>query len=193
MSGSQAAGEPSVLDVLDAVDALVGDARRVPFSSNVVVNEGELTDLLDRIRTSLPDELAEARHLLDERERILVGTEEEAARLREEAEQQARHLIEEGRAQVAALRAQAQAEIRRLLDEAHAQAEQLVSADAVAKIAAERSAVLMRETEESAQRVAAEADEYVRAVMTGLEEQLVKATETVRRGLKALTPPRRRR
>ncbi len=60
MSGSQAAGEPSVLDVLDAVDALVGDARRVPFSSNVVVNEGELTDLLDRIRSSLPDELAEA-------------------------------------------------------------------------------------------------------------------------------------
>jgi hypothetical protein len=29
--------------------------------------------------------------------------------------------------------------------------------------------------------------------MTGLEEQLVKATTTVRRGLKALAPPQRRR
>jgi cell division septum initiation protein DivIVA len=192
-TGSEEPGVPSVLDVLEAVDALVAEARRVPFSGNVVVNDSELTDMLDRIRTSLPEELVEAQRLLDQRERILVGTEEEAAQMRERAEAEAQRLVEEAQARVEALRVQVQTEVRRLLDQARAQAEKLVSADAVAQIASERSAVLLHDAEENAQRVAAEADEYVRAVMTGLEEQLVKATTTVRRGLKALAPPQRRR
>jgi cell division septum initiation protein DivIVA len=182
-----------VLDVLEALDALVAEARRVPFSGNVVVNDSELSDLLDRIRTSLPDEVVEAQRLLEDRERILVGTEEEAARMREQAGAEARRLVEEAQARVEGLRTQAQAEARRVLDEARAQAEKLVSTDAVAKIASDRAAVLLHDAQENAQRVAAEADDYVRAVMTGLEEQLVKATTTVRRGLKALAPPPRRR
>lgn len=191
--GSQGEGVPSVLDVLEALDALVAEARRVPFSGNVVVNDSELSDLLDRIRTSLPDEVVEAQRLLEDRERILVGTEEEAARMREQAGAEARRLVEEAQARVEGLRTQAQAEARRVLDEARAQAEKLVSTDAVAKIASDRAAVLLHDAQENAQRVAAEADDYVRAVMTGLEEQLVKATTTVRRGLKALAPPPRRR
>ncbi|MGO8687674.1 MAG: hypothetical protein ACLQT7_10945 [Candidatus Dormibacteria bacterium] len=198
---------PSSIDLLDALDAMLNQAHRVPFSGNVVVNDQELLQLVDRIRLSLPREVVRAQRLLDERERVLRDTQERAEDVTESAEiaarelaqnadAQARELVQRARAEAAQLGERAEAEARRLVAEAEAHAAQLVSEHSVVRAAEERGAILLREAEARALQVsgqaeayAHDADDYVRAVMTELEGHLVAATETVRKGLGTLAVP----
>jgi cell division septum initiation protein DivIVA len=195
---------PSTIDLLDALDTLLNEAHRVPFSASVMVNDQDVLQLVDRIRLSLPQDVVRAQRILDERERVLTDTEERAREiaeraeaaaqeLRERVEGQARELIQRARTEAAALGARAEADAARTVAEAQAHAERLVSEHVVVRLAEERAAVLIREAEERAQSVSADAeryardaDDYVRAVMGELEGQLVAATETVRKGLGTL-------
>ncbi len=58
----------SIFDVLDQLEALVNQSRRVPLTPNVVINEDEILDAIDQIRVGLPDEIKEARLVLETRE-----------------------------------------------------------------------------------------------------------------------------
>jgi cell division septum initiation protein DivIVA len=216
-AGPRSPGEapPSTLDLLDALEALLTEARRVPFSGSVMVNDQELMQLVDRIRLSLPADVVQAQRLLDQRERVLSDTEERAGDLAARAESaarqlaertaaQARELTERARAEAAQLGERAEAEARRLVTEAQAHAERLVAEHTVVRAAEERAARLLHDAEERAAAItsaaegyARDADDYVRAVMTELEDHLVTATATVRKGLSTLasaeTPRKRRR
>ncbi len=204
-AGSRAPGEapPSTLDLLDALEALLTEARRVPFSGSVMVNDGDLIQLIDRIRLSLPADVVQAQRLLDQRERVLSDTEERAGDLAARAETaarqlaqrtaaQARELTDRAHAEAAQLGERAEAEARRLVTEAQAQAQRMVAEHTVVRAAEERAATITS----AAEGYARDADDYVRAVMTELEEHLVTATATVRKGLSTLAsaePPRKKR
>jgi vacuolar-type H+-ATPase subunit H len=210
MSGEpRQAGEapPSTIDLLDALDALLNEAHRVPFSGSVMVNEQDLLQLMDRIRLSLPQDVVRAQRLLDERERVLRDTQERAqdvtevaamtARERvERAEEQARGLLERAHDEALQLGEAAATEAGRLVADAEARAAHLVAEHSVVRAAEERGAILLREAEARALAVSAEAeaysrdaDDYVRTVMTELEAHLVAVTETVRKGLGSLAGP----
>ena len=198
---------PSTLDLLDALDALLAEARRVPFSGSVVVNDEQLMQLVDRIRLSLPEEVVRAQQLLDERERLFRDSQEHAEGVVERAETAARELSERVEAHVSELARRAQedaahlgeradAEARRKVEEARALAEQLVSDHAVLRAAQERATSLLQEAGDNAAKMTAdaegyarEADEYVRSVMADLEERLTTAADTVRKGLPTLATP----
>jgi cell division septum initiation protein DivIVA len=189
------------------VDALLTEARRVPFSGSVMVNDEELMQLVDQVRLSLPDDMVQAHRILDERERVLRDTSERADELAERAEaaarlvgerasEQARELGQRARAEAEQVVARAQADARRLVEEAQAEAGRLVADHTVVRLAQERAAILLEEAEAraaqittAAQAYARDADEYVQTVMTELEQRLVTATETVRKGLRTLAAP----
>ena len=105
---------PSTLDLLDALEAMLTEARRVPFSGSVVVNDQELVQLIDRVRLSLPADVVQAQRLLDQRERVLTDTEERAGDLTARAEAAARQLAERTAAQARELTDRAQAEAAQL-------------------------------------------------------------------------------
>ncbi|MBV8301615.1 MAG: hypothetical protein JOY68_06805, partial [Candidatus Dormibacteraeota bacterium] len=86
---------PGVLDAVDELEELVSTARRVPLSANVMVNEDEVLELVDRIRLALPEELVAARHLVQDRDRLMAGAEQEAEQLLATAEQESERLVRE--------------------------------------------------------------------------------------------------
>lgn len=73
----------SIFDVLDRLEALVNQSRRLPLTSSIVVGEEEILEALDQIRVALPDEVREARMVLETRD----------ARLREAADQAEQTLL----------------------------------------------------------------------------------------------------
>ncbi len=103
----------SVIDLLDRMETLVNQSRRVPLTPNIVVNEEELLDTLDHIRVGLPDEVKEARLLLEEREQRLRDASQQAQQIVAAAEERADRLTDDHEI---ARRAQADAE--RMLAEA---------------------------------------------------------------------------
>lgn len=70
-----------VHDKLDELTAVLEDARSMPMSASCIVNRAELLALVDEIRALLPEELAHADLLLQEREAILAESRQEAQKI----------------------------------------------------------------------------------------------------------------
>ena len=105
-------------EVLDHLTALVEDARALPMSASCVVNRAEVLDLVDEARRVLPAELADARRLLVDRDRLLEQGRVKAERLVEQAREEQARLVE-----ATAVYTRAQAEADRMLEHAHDAAE----------------------------------------------------------------------
>lgn len=153
-----------VVDIINALEELLAGARRLPFTANVVVNEEEILELVDRVRVALPDDLRSARHTLDEREQIVERATRDAAELNQRATEEAERMVREA--------------------QAHASA--LVDEHAIVRAATEQAAALVSAAEEQAAAQRRAADDYAREVMERLEEQLERWLGTVREGIGAL-------
>ena len=57
------------------------NARHVPLSNNVMVNEDEAMELIDQIRFNLPDEIKQANWTVSEQQRIITEAHAEFKRL----------------------------------------------------------------------------------------------------------------
>ncbi|MGB9802392.1 ATPase [Desulfofundulus sp.] len=81
--------------ILNEMEEMIENSPRIPMTRRVMVDEDRLLDYLDRIRTTLPEELRQARWLLQEREKVLADTRKEAGRLLEDAQKQLERRAEE--------------------------------------------------------------------------------------------------
>ena len=84
-----------VLVLIDKLDALVRNAKKVPLRGEVRVDKEELSDLLDQLCVALPEELKEARWIVKERAEMLAAAEREAERILGEARERQTQLVVE--------------------------------------------------------------------------------------------------
>jgi ABC-type Fe3+/spermidine/putrescine transport system ATPase subunit len=82
-----------ILQLIDRLEELFNDAKAVPFTHNVVIDEDRMLEIIDRMRIVIPDEVKKAQQILGQRDRFLAQAQEEAERTislaREKAEQMA--------------------------------------------------------------------------------------------------------
>ena len=80
-----------ILQLIDRLEELFNEARAVPFTHNVVVDEDRMLEVIDQMRIVIPDEVKKANQVLSQRERFLAQAQEEADRTialaRDKAEQ----------------------------------------------------------------------------------------------------------
>jgi vacuolar-type H+-ATPase subunit H len=67
----------------------VQNARHVPLSTQVMVNEDEIMELIDQLRFNLPDEIKQANWTVSEQQRIITEAHSEAARIMSRANERA--------------------------------------------------------------------------------------------------------
>ncbi|HMQ52108.1 MAG TPA: ATPase [Anaerolineae bacterium] len=84
-----------ILHLIDRLEALVSESFHLPFTTNVIVQEDALLDIIDQMRVSIPEEVKLAKRTEAERERMLLQAQEEANRLVEMAREKARQMTEE--------------------------------------------------------------------------------------------------
>ena len=65
--------------LIDRLEALVSTSRRVPFG-RVLLDEQEILEIIDQMRLSLPNEINQARRVLQERDQIIGQAQSEAER-----------------------------------------------------------------------------------------------------------------
>ncbi len=146
----------------------------MPVVGKVLVDEAEVLDLIDQLKVAVPRSVREAKALLQERERILEQARAEAEHMLAEAQRYAEakasqsEVVLIAQRQAAELRQEAEREAERLIEEAR-----------------RRAAELVGRAEEEAARREAEADRYVREVLTDLEGRLTGALAAVKKGLGA--------
>jgi cell division septum initiation protein DivIVA len=110
-----------ILYLVDRLENLITSSKKMPLSNSLLVREGEILKIIELMRTAIPDEIKQARRIIQEKERILAQGQADAstllARAREETE---RVMNREGLLRAAEARSQ------ELLREATEQAKEIV-------------------------------------------------------------------
>ncbi|MGD9572154.1 MAG: ATPase [Thermoleophilia bacterium] len=78
-----------VLELIDKLDDLIHNARAVPLTDQVRIDREEIYDLLDQMRSTIPEEVKQARWIVKERQEMLAEAKREAERLVAEARDKA--------------------------------------------------------------------------------------------------------
>lgn len=81
------------LKVMEEFEDLISKSKRVPLTSNVIINEGKIYDFLDKLKASFPEEFKQARWIVKERDQVLDDSRKEADRIVKEAQENANKLI----------------------------------------------------------------------------------------------------
>lgn len=154
-----------VFEALDGLVAIVEEARSIPATRSCIVPRGEVLDLLDDIRESIPAELDDAQDVLDDRDQILAVAETESERIVREARESAQQLVADAQAEAEAIVVAAQEDADVRVNEANH----------------EYQALTARAQEDSERMVEAGRDAYDRAVAEGEAERdrLVSQTEVI--------------
>jgi cell division septum initiation protein DivIVA len=74
---------------------LISESFRVPLSTYLVINEEDCLDLIDQMRTAIPQEIKAGERIQQERERIIAQAQEEAERVVQLARDEASGLLEQ--------------------------------------------------------------------------------------------------
>lgn len=85
----------NALAIIDELLASVESAKKVPLTNRVMLDQDEMLDLLERLRDELPEELAQARWLMRDRDKVILHARTEAERVLREAAAKAEELSRE--------------------------------------------------------------------------------------------------
>jgi vacuolar-type H+-ATPase subunit H len=84
-----------VLVLIDKLDDAIHNARSVPLTDSVMIDREEIYDILDQMRSTIPEEIKQARWIVKERQEMLAEAKAEAERLVAEAQERAENLANE--------------------------------------------------------------------------------------------------
>ena len=83
-----------ILQLIDRLEELFNDAKAVPFTHNVVVDEDRMLELIDQMRIAIPDEVKKAQQVMAQRDRVMAQAQEEANRTLQLSRDKAEQLVE---------------------------------------------------------------------------------------------------
>ena len=155
-----------ILELIDKLEAMAGQSRRVPITGRAMIDADRLLELIDQMRLAVPRNVQEGQEVLERREQIINQTTLDARRIRATAEQDARHLVEDSEMVKIAKRRSEE-----IIAEAEAKAKRLLTA-----------------VETDAKNRRAGANKYSLEALTELEEQTLAVLNAIHAGQRALTP-----
>lgn len=113
-------GPIDIIFLVERLESLIADGKRLPLTSNVVVDQAAALELIDQLRVAVPEEIRAAKRINSEGERILVKAQEQAEETLARAQEQAALLIQER-----GLADEARRVGERIVADAHAEADEV--------------------------------------------------------------------
>ncbi len=83
-----------ILQLIDRLEELFNDAKAVPFTHNVVVDEDRMLELIDQMRIAIPEEVKKAQQIAAQRDRVMAQAQEEANRTLQLAREKAEQMVQ---------------------------------------------------------------------------------------------------
>lgn len=79
--------------LIDQLERLLNESKRLPMSSGAVVDRDECLVLIDQMRVTVPQQIAEARRIQEERDQIIARAEQEAQMIIDRAHEETELLL----------------------------------------------------------------------------------------------------
>lgn len=162
-----------ILYLVDRLENLIASSRRMPLLNQIIIKEGDILAIVEQMRTSIPDEIKQARRVVQDKERILAQAQADASTLLTKAREEADKAV----SRESLLRA-AEERAREILRRSEDQAQQIT-----------------RRAGAEGEQLKDEADAYVAETLRGLRDHLTDfETEierwilSIEKGLESLAP-----
>ena len=84
-----------IIFLVERLESLIANGKKLPLTTNVVVDQNAALGLIDELRVAVPEEVRAAKRINSEGERIIEKAQEEAERIVAKAQEQAAFLIDE--------------------------------------------------------------------------------------------------
>ncbi|MBV9711948.1 MAG: hypothetical protein JO011_13670, partial [Ktedonobacteraceae bacterium] len=160
-----------ILYLVDRLENLIASSRRMPLVNQIILKETDILPIIEQMRTSIPDEVKQARRIIQEKERILAQAQADASSLLSRAREESdRAINREGLLRAAEERSQ------KMLWQAEEQAHTII-----------------RRAEEHSEHLKSDADAYVmetlrnlREHLTGVETGISRTILSIERGLESI-------
>jgi cell division septum initiation protein DivIVA len=81
--------------LVERLEALVVNARKLPMTSQIILEQATVLDLIDQLRVAIPEEVRQARRINQESDRVLGKAREEAEQIIGAAQEQAALLLQD--------------------------------------------------------------------------------------------------
>lgn len=168
-----------ILELIDVLEELVIQSRRLPVGGNLVVDRKRMLDVIDQMRLAVPTDLRQAQQVLESRDQIIEDAHTTAQGALERAEQERQRRLEEN-----SIIREAQERGQQMLMDAEARARQVIAeSDATA-------AAHLSEAAEAASKQLDDADQYAFEVLRRLENQLQAFLDSIRMSISSLQEKR---
>jgi vacuolar-type H+-ATPase subunit H len=161
-----------ILHLIDRLEEMVAEARRLPVGGGAVMQRQRLIDLIDRMRVAVPREVYDAREMLEKKDDLLREAQEEAQVLIAEA----RAKLEERINETSIVKA-SEERAKEVLTKAQQRAEELL------RSAEEQARGRLDDAQSSSRAQMREADVYALQTLKRLEQELDGFLTTVRKGI----------
>lgn len=148
-----------ILYLLDRLENLIASSRRMPLVNQILIKEADILSVIDEMRTVIPDEIKQARRIVQDKERILSQANAEATNI------------------VSRARAESERAMNRegLLRSAEERSQDMV------RRASEEAQELIRQAKIHNDHLKNDADAYVSETLHGLKEHLTSIETEVSR------------
>ncbi|HJW49164.1 MAG TPA: hypothetical protein VJ726_07095, partial [Candidatus Limnocylindria bacterium] len=108
--------------LVERLESLVVNARKVPMTSQVILEQAAILDVIDQLRVAIPEEVRQARRINQESDRVLSKAREEAEQIIGAAQEQAALLLQDQ-----SILREAEMKAQELLDRAQSKSNETMS------------------------------------------------------------------
>ena len=81
--------------LVERLEALVVNARKLPMTSQIILEQAGVLDLIDQMRVAIPEEVKQARRIVQESDRVVQKAREEGEQIIGAAQEQAAILLQD--------------------------------------------------------------------------------------------------
>jgi cell division septum initiation protein DivIVA len=106
--------------LVDRLEAVINGGWRPPATGRVMIDEREVLDVLDLMRTAIPEEIKQARRTNQERDKILAQAQTEANRVVTQAQERVERMLSQDNVRVVA-----EERAREVIDNARREADEI--------------------------------------------------------------------
>lgn len=139
-----------ILQLVDELEDVLDDASSIPFSKRVSIDPDEMSEIIKSIRTSLPEEIRQAKWVNEEKDRILSEANAQAQEILQQAQKKA---------------ANADQEAKRRFNE-------LVNQHEITKMATQAAKEIVAKAEQQSGEIKASSFAYIDEILAGTQESL---------------------
>ena len=111
-----------ILMLVDRLEAVINAGWRPPMTDKVMIDEREALDVIDLMRTTIPEEIKQSRRVNQDRERLIADAQADADRLVAQAEERLNIIVSDE-----AVVQHAQTRAAQIEEEAYAKSEEIRS------------------------------------------------------------------